>query len=83
MNVEFTHARKGVEGSEELIPNVHCGQTGQPWENELLGFTQAPFNGNGRAQSVHSRWHHAVLAILHTALHLQQSVELEALFVPL
>jgi len=31
MDVEFAHARKGIEGSEEAVSKVHC-HTGQPWE---------------------------------------------------
>lgn len=34
--MEFAHARKGVESSEEVVSNVHCAHTGQPWENGQL-----------------------------------------------
>ena len=32
MDVEFTHAGEGFEGSEEVVSEVHCGHTGRPWD---------------------------------------------------
>ena len=32
MDVELAYAGEGVEGSEEVVSEVHCGHTGRPWE---------------------------------------------------
>jgi hypothetical protein len=32
MDVEFTHAGEGVESSEEVVSEVHCGHIDQPWD---------------------------------------------------
>ena len=40
--MEFAHAGKGIEGSEEVVSNVHCGHTGRiPWEQTQRTLSQS------------------------------------------